>query len=48
MLTGGGGTFGDCVQGSNEGLDVTSESGKKGESIIIYSRYLFVLTLAFN
>ncbi|KAH9224263.1 Alpha/Beta hydrolase protein [Leptodontidium sp. 2 PMI_412] len=36
MFAGGGGTFGDCVQGSNEGLDVTSEAGKKVTGVITW------------
>ena len=32
---GGGGTFGDCVQKSNEGLDVESDAGKMGECPLI-------------
>ena len=31
MFAGGGGTFGDCVQASNEPFDVESDAGKMGK-----------------
>ncbi|KAG4432525.1 hypothetical protein IFR05_012000 [Cadophora sp. M221] len=36
MFAGGGGTFGNCVQGSNEGLDLTSDAGKKVTAVIMW------------
>ncbi|KAK0111030.1 hypothetical protein ONS95_001410 [Cadophora gregata] len=36
MFAGGGGTFGNCVQGSNEGLDINSDAGKMVTAILIW------------
>ncbi|KAL2071022.1 hypothetical protein VTL71DRAFT_14048 [Oculimacula yallundae] len=36
MFAGGGGTFGDCTQASNEGMDVESEAGKKVTAILLW------------
>lgn len=34
MFAGGGGTFGDCVQASNEPFDVDSDAGKMGKILL--------------
>ena len=42
IFGGGGGTFGDCVQGNNEGLDVESDAGKMGECPLFWLKLMYI------
>lgn len=41
MFAGGGGTFGDCVQKSNEPFDIDSDAGKMGKHPSFWKEILF-------